>query len=130
MTRLNPESLAKAPAEPVSGNPSLRDGPGGQSDAQRSLELRSEGVRRRKDEGGKDQIKDPDPEIAEPPPQRRELPLPPRPAKFPGPDKDQAAYQYDEAQLIAPCSATGTSRRGLCQKLIPVANQARRQASL
>ena len=82
--------------------PSLRDGPGGQSDAQRSLELRSEGVRRRKDEGGKDQIKDPDPEIAEPPPQRRELPLPSGSEEFPGPDKDQAGYQYDDGQLIAP----------------------------
>ena len=83
--------------------PSVGDGPGGESDAQRSLELRPEGVGRRKDEGGKDQIKDPDPEITEPPPQRRELPLPSRPAEFPGPDKDQATYyQYEQDQLIAP----------------------------
>jgi hypothetical protein len=33
--------------------PSLGDGPGGQSDAQRSLELQPEGIRWRKDEGGK-----------------------------------------------------------------------------
>ena len=70
---------------------SAGDGPGGESDPQCCLELRSKGVRRRKDEGGKDQIKDPDPEITESPPQRRELPPPPRPAEFPGPDKDQAA---------------------------------------
>jgi hypothetical protein len=66
------------------------------------LELRPKDVRRRKDKGGKDQIKNPDPEIAEPAPQGRELPLPSRPAEFPGPDKDQAGYQYDDGQLIAP----------------------------
>ena len=82
---------------------SAGDGPGGESDPQRCLELRPENVRRRKDEGSKDQIKDPDPEIAEPPPQRRKLSPPSRPAEFPGPDKDQSAYQYDEGQLIAPC---------------------------
>jgi hypothetical protein len=85
--------------------PSLGDGPGGQSDAQLSLELRPEGVRRRKDKGSKDQIEDPDPEIAEPPPQRRELAPPPRPAEFPGRDDDQAAYQYDDGQLISPAGA-------------------------
>ena len=72
--------------------PALGDGPGGQSDPQHSLELRPEGVCRRKDEGGKDQIKDPDPEIAEPPPERRKLSPPPRPAEFPSRDNDQAAY--------------------------------------
>ena len=83
--------------------PSLGDGPGGESDTEHSLELRPEGVRRRKDKGGKNQIKDPDPEIGEPPPQCRELPLPSRPAEFPGPDKDQATYyQYEQDQLIAP----------------------------
>jgi len=82
--------------------PSVGDGPGGESDPQRCLELRPEGVGWRKDEGGKEQIKDPDPEITEPPPQRRELPLPSGSEEFPGPDKDQAGYQYDDGQLIAP----------------------------
>jgi hypothetical protein len=68
------------------------DGPGGQSDAQRSLELRPEDVCRRKDKGSKNQIKDPDPDIAEPPPQRWELAPPSRPAKLPDPDEDQATY--------------------------------------
>jgi hypothetical protein len=72
--------------------PSFGDGPRGQSDVQLSLELRPKGVRRPKDEGGKDQIKDPEPEIAEPPPQRPELAPPSRPAELPDPDEDQAAY--------------------------------------
>jgi hypothetical protein len=68
--------------------PSIGDRPGGQSDAERSLELRPKSIRRRKDEGSKDQIKDPDPEIAKPPPQRRELTPPSRPAELPDPDED------------------------------------------
>src|SRR5262249_49155583 len=83
--------------------PSVGERPGGEGDPQRCLKLWPEGVGWRKDEGGKDQIKDPDPQITEPPPERRELPPPSRPAEFPGPDNDQTAYQYDEDQLIAPC---------------------------
>jgi len=72
--------------------PSLGDGPGGQRDAQCSLELRPEGVRRRKGEGGENNIQEPDADVPEPPPQRRKLPLPSRPAELPDPDEDQAAY--------------------------------------
>jgi hypothetical protein len=76
-----------------------------QFETQRSLQLGPKGVRRRKDEGGKDQIKDPDPEIAEPPPERRKLAPPSRPAELPDPDEDQAAYEYYEGQLISPAGA-------------------------
>ena len=93
-------------------SPSLGDGPRGQSDVQLSLELRPKGVRRRKDEGGKNQIKDPDPEIAEPPPERRKLAPPSRAAELPGPDEDQAAYQYYEGQLISPAGAGDPPSRG------------------
>jgi hypothetical protein len=82
---------------------SLQVGLAQQFETQRSLQLGPKGVRRRKDEGGKDQIKYPDPEIAEPPPQCGKFPLPSRPAEFASRDKDQAAYHYDEDQLIAPC---------------------------
>src|SRR5438105_10016665 len=74
------------------------DGPRGQSDAQRSLDLWPEGVRRPKEEAGKDQIKDPDPEIAEPPPQRGEFPLPPRPTKFPQRDGKKTTEDESRAQ--------------------------------
>jgi hypothetical protein len=83
--------------------PSGGDGPGGQSDPQRSLELRPEGVRRRKYEGGKNQIKDPDPEIAEPSPQRCELSPPSRPAEFPQRHGQQAADDHDKDQVHLPC---------------------------
>jgi hypothetical protein len=63
--------------------PSIGNRPSGQSQAKSSLELRPEGVRRREGEGGEDDIQKPNTDIAEPPPQRRKLPLPSRPAEFP-----------------------------------------------
>src|SRR5882724_7979451 len=63
--------------------PLIGDWPGGQTHAKYRLEFRPEGVPRREREGGKHDIEHPDAEIAEPPPQCRELPLPPRPAEFP-----------------------------------------------
>jgi hypothetical protein len=63
--------------------PSIGNGPRGQSHAKCCLELRPEGVRRREGEGGENDIQKPNTDIAEPPPQRRKLPLPSRPAEFP-----------------------------------------------
>src|SRR6266851_1596906 len=72
--------------------------PGGESDAKCSLELRPKRVRRRKREGGEDDIEEPDPEIAEAPPPRRKLPLPPRSAEFPPRYQEQTAEYNGEAQ--------------------------------
>src|SRR5439155_111778 len=52
----------------------------------------------REGEGGKDNIEEPDPEIAEPPPQCRKFPLPSRPAEFPGRHQEHTAEDTDEAQ--------------------------------
>ena len=62
------------------------------------IELRPEGVRWRKGEGGKDDTKQPNAEIANPPPQRRKLPLASGKAKFPSCDDEQATNDHDEGQ--------------------------------
>ena len=57
--------------------------PGGEGQAKSRLELGSEDRRRGEDKRRQHDIQEPDADVAEAPAQRRELPLPPRPAEFP-----------------------------------------------
>ena len=79
--------------------PSVGDRPGRQSHAEGCRELRPEGVRRSKGEGGEDDPEQPNTEISKPPPQRRKPALPSWPAEFPNRDGEQATNNYDEGQL-------------------------------
>jgi hypothetical protein len=79
--------------------PLIGDRPGGQGHTEGCFELRPKGVRRREGEGGEDYIEEPDAEIAKPPPYRRKLTPPSRPAEFPNRDGEQATNNYDEGQL-------------------------------
>ena len=77
--------------------PLIADRPGRAKSRQDGLELRPESVRRREDEGGEDDIEEPDADIAEPPPQRRKLPPPSRPAQLRERDEKEAADSDDES---------------------------------
>jgi len=76
--------------------PLLADRPSGQTHAKYRLELRPEGVRWREGESSEDEIEEPDADIAEPPPQRRELTPAPRPAQLRERHEEEAADSDDE----------------------------------
>ena len=78
-------------AEPLSS-----DRPSRQSNAKGRFKLRSEGLRRCEGEAGEDEIEEPHADVAEPPPQRRELPSPPRPAQLRERNKKEASDSDEE----------------------------------
>jgi hypothetical protein len=89
--------------------PLLADRPSGQSHAKYRLELRPEGVRWRKGESGEDEIKEPDADIAEPTPQRRELTPASRLAQLGERHEKEAADSDDERYQRCLLARTNTA---------------------
>jgi len=78
--------------------PGIGDRPGRKSEARQRLETRPDESRWRNEKGGKNQVQDPEADIAEPAPQSREFSPPPRPAEFPQGDDQQAAEDREGVQ--------------------------------
>ena len=78
--------------------PLIGDRPRGQTHTEGDFELPPEDVGWREDEGGNQDIKKPDADIAKPPPERRKFPLSPRLAEFPQSDSKQAAEDDKSGQ--------------------------------
>src|SRR5207245_6997076 len=80
------------------------DRPGGQPDAPSCFELQSDGGIRRGEEGGDEQVDDPEPDIADSSPKRGKLPPPPRPTELPQGNPEQAAQDHNKGHRPTPNS--------------------------